>query len=147
MSRGRVSQSKAFIIHDLLRDERDIPPRATEMPAANPYRTSSVRAWMLLLPYGKWTCITGREVLFNRSYWPIWERAGPDAPVSPACPGKWVEGIVKSEHYYDDYTSPRRNAETRRLCRRVLKQWGVPATSWADCYQADNTAQANAETS
>jgi hypothetical protein len=26
------------------------------------------------LPYGKWTCPDGREVLFNRFYEPIWQR-------------------------------------------------------------------------
>jgi RecA-family ATPase len=30
--------------------------------------------WRDRCPYGKWTCADGREVLFNRSYWPILER-------------------------------------------------------------------------
>ena len=28
------------------------------------------------LPYGRWRCADGREVLFNRFYEPIWERTG-----------------------------------------------------------------------
>jgi hypothetical protein len=33
--------------------------------------------WLSLVPYGMWTCEDGREVLFNRVYAPIAERASP----------------------------------------------------------------------
>lgn len=79
------------------------------------------------LPYGKWTCANGREVLFNRSYEPLFSRI--NGVVSKANRREWVEGIVRHEHYYDDFRSPRHNVRTRRVCRNVLAEWGIdPAT-------------------
>jgi hypothetical protein len=34
----------------------------------------SYEKWKYAAPYGKWTCADGREVLFNRLYWPILQR-------------------------------------------------------------------------
>src|ERR1019366_697539 len=38
-------------------------------PPAEPLRYLRYR-----MPFGKWTCADGREVLFNRNYKPIWQR-------------------------------------------------------------------------
>jgi RecA-family ATPase len=48
-------------------------------PPINPtgggdWRAMTFREWRDRLPYGRWTCADGREVIFNRSYWPILER-------------------------------------------------------------------------
>jgi hypothetical protein len=56
------------------------------------------------LPYGKWTCADGREVLFNREYQPIMQRK--DGVVSYADHGEWVENIVSHEYFYDDSCDP-----------------------------------------
>jgi hypothetical protein len=42
--------------------------------------------------YGRWRCYDGREVLFNRSYQPLWERRA-GQPVEMANPSEWVNGI------------------------------------------------------
>jgi hypothetical protein len=56
------------------------------------------------LPYGKWTCDDGREVLFNREYQPILQRL--NGEVSYADRGEWVKNIVKCEMFYDDGSAP-----------------------------------------
>jgi hypothetical protein len=55
------------------------------------------------LPYGMWTCADGREVLFNRSYKPIWQRR-PDQLAERADLNEWVKEIKKQEWFYDDIT-------------------------------------------
>jgi hypothetical protein len=52
--------------------------------------------WRLRLPYGKWTCPDGREVLFNRDYKPILERM-PGQPAKPADPTEWVDNIQQGD--------------------------------------------------
>ena len=48
--------------------------------------------WHHAVPYGGWTTADGREVLFDRSYWPILERRRV-APAKAARPSEWVEDI------------------------------------------------------
>lgn len=56
------------------------------------------------LPYGKWTCENGREVVFNREYQPIAQRF--EGVVSYADRNEWVKQIVKAEMFYDDSNDP-----------------------------------------
>lgn len=56
------------------------------------------------LPYGKWICEGGREVVFNREYQPILQRK--DGVVSYADRNERVKGIVQHEYYYDDGSDP-----------------------------------------
>lgn len=55
------------------------------------------------LPYGKWTCSDGREVLFNRAYSPIWERY-PGKRAALADPHEWVRDIARVKMLYTDWT-------------------------------------------
>jgi hypothetical protein len=80
--------------------------------------------WRARLPYGKWTCADGREVLFNRSHMPILERR-PGEPAKLARPGEWVESIVDEEFFFDDYTDPKRHADTLISVNAVLVEWGL----------------------
>lgn len=86
----------------------------------------------LYLPYGKWICADGREVLFNRDYCPIWEKS-PDGIVTSIAPDTHVH-YKTSEHFYDDGSvSPySKKSGTLEICLAVLKDWGVlerfPAT-------------------
>jgi hypothetical protein len=85
--------------------------------------------WKHLCPYGRWRCADGREVLFNRSYWPILERPPPE-PAKAAHPGEWIEGIVHQHYFFDDFGSPWRRPDGpeawRSLARinRTLKEPG-----------------------
>ncbi len=75
------------------------------------------------LPYGKWTCADGREVLFNRHYKSIWQRA-PGTPAEAANPDERVK-FEKEDWFYDDANPPWKIKATRLTCERVLVDWGV----------------------
>lgn len=92
-------------------------------------RRMTFEDWHHMVPYGCWTTGDGREVLFNRSYWPILERR-PGKPAKPARPSEWVEDIVQSEYFFDDWSAPWRSANTvcrssQAVCNRVLAEWGL----------------------
>ncbi len=73
----------------------------------------------LLLPYGKWTCADGREVLFNRSYMPIWERHhGVTRPILQSERVKFVH----QKHFYTESSSPK--GLVKRL-EKVLVDFGA----------------------
>lgn len=78
-------------------------------------------------PYGKWTCASRREVLFNRSYWPIWQRV--EGIVTPNDNlGEGVADIVADEFYFDDWTAPWRNRRAWKDIRKVMDEWGIVPT-------------------
>ena len=91
----------------------------------------SFREFRLRCPYGKWTCPDGREVLFNRQYWPILERRRGEK-AKPADPNERIPWI-EQEYYFDDGNSPwlRRRpsiaAQALARCNRVLAEWGFSA--------------------
>ena len=91
----------------------------------------SYREFRLRCPYGKWTCADGREVIFNREYWPILERR-PGENAKPANPNEWIPW-KEQDYFFDDVNSPwqrlRRKAaaDTLARCNRVLTEWGFPA--------------------
>lgn len=57
-----------------------------------------------MLPYGKWTCKDGREVLFNREYQTIAQRV--NGVVSYMDRNEWIKDIATCEHYYLDHCTP-----------------------------------------
>jgi hypothetical protein len=73
------------------------------------------------LPYGKWTCSAGREVLFNRNYHPIWQRQ-PDGSVSAADRSERVQWC-RQEWFYDDGNPPWVNKESLEKCEAILCEW------------------------
>jgi hypothetical protein len=72
------------------------------------------------LPYGKWTCADGREVLFNRRYVPIYQRYPGQLP-TPADPNKWVEW-KDEQWFYNDGTS---EARKLKAVLKILDEWGI----------------------
>jgi hypothetical protein len=92
------------------------------------------------LPYGKWTCTGGREVIFNREYQPIAQRV--NGVVSYVDRNEWVENIEHTQYYYQDVNDPtdyllkhlgvrtlaNLNASKRSLliCFKVLKEFTPP---------------------
>jgi hypothetical protein len=81
------------------------------------------------LPYGKWTCADGREVLFNRDYLPLWQR-WPGQEATRANLYEWVP-FVAQEWFYNDGNPPWRVAETRARCRAVLHEFLNPQLAQA----------------
>jgi hypothetical protein len=61
------------------------------------------------LPYGLWTCADGTEVLFNRHYEPLWERA--NGVVTDISGGAWVPHQTEKFFYTD---SDRRSLRAMR---------------------------------
>ncbi len=86
--------------------------------------TTPLRRLRFRMPYGKWTCEDGREVLFNRNYKPIWQRM-PGQSAEPADPEERVP-FVKQEWFYKDGNQPWRDAEADQLCNAVLSSWNLP---------------------
>ena len=70
------------------------------------------------LPYGRWVCADGREVLFNRFYEPIWERK-PGEPPRPANPIERIP-FVSQEWFYTDATKNKQDA-----VKAALAAWGI----------------------
>ncbi|MCL1863617.1 MAG: hypothetical protein FWF78_08630 [Defluviitaleaceae bacterium] len=85
------------------------------------------RLYKMWLPYGRWVCSDGREVLFNRFYEPIWERNANINNNQPfrADPHEWIENIVEAVSYYDDGSPPYRGKKTFNKCLSILKDFGV----------------------
>ena len=77
------------------------------------------------LPYGKWTCADGREVLFNRDYKPIWQRTA-DGRVSEAEASERVP-YEEQEWFYDDNNRPWTDRELSEKLVATLEAWGIPA--------------------
>jgi hypothetical protein len=71
--------------------------------------------WEALIPYGKWTCADGREVLFNRKYCPILQRTprGVQSKTALADPSEWVPWQTQ-DHFFDDGNSPWCHVASRR---------------------------------
>jgi hypothetical protein len=77
------------------------------------------------LPYGCWTCADGRQVLFNRDYLPIVERAAPGQASSAADVFEWVPW------FYNDSNPPWNDRTTKKNCQAILAEWSAPSTGGA----------------
>jgi hypothetical protein len=90
-----------------------------------PVEVAEFKPLRLFLPYGKWSCADGLEVLFNRDYCPIWVRhaQGVVSAVSPSASFNYKD----SEFYFDDRSAPYYcgNKKHFRACVSVLEEWGV----------------------
>jgi len=81
-----------------------------------------MRIW---LPYGKWTCADGTEVLFNRDYCPIWQK-NKNGTVSAIEPDIYIEKEEPGEFYFNDRTAPwYGDKQSLAECVGVLEEWGV----------------------
>lgn len=79
------------------------------------------RRWCL--PYGRWTCEDGRQVLFDRRYCPLVQKY-PDQPATLADPLEWVDDAIQKTitHFYDDAT-PERDKCIAAL--DALERWNI----------------------
>jgi hypothetical protein len=81
------------------------------------------RPMRIVMPYGKWTCADGMEVLFNRDYRPIWKKH-PNGMVVTADPDEWVR-FAKQEYFFGDHNTPDEDHVSYRICLQQLRDWGV----------------------
>ena len=84
-----------------------------------PDKKMLLRCW---LPYGRWACADGREVLFNRFYEPIWERT--DGVTKRAIPAERVRWTDQS-WFFNDGNLPWYDRQTLATCLRVLREFGA----------------------
>jgi hypothetical protein len=83
--------------------------------------------WRHVLPYGKWTCRDGREVLFNRDYRPILQRR-PNRPVEVADPSERIPFIQQMWFYSEEELVGRSRVPSKRLLQRIngaLAAWSI----------------------
>jgi hypothetical protein len=96
--------------------------------AAEPPRITlaAIEQMLEVLPYGRYVASDGREILFNRSYRPIWERL-PDGTVQRANPHEWVDW---TEQGWFGCGSMRYEKSAREAYRKVLRDFldGKPLT-------------------
>src|SRR5450631_2547248 len=57
-------------------------------------------------PYGVWVCDDGSQVMFDRSYRPMWSRPGERTIATRADPAQWIEW-VGMYFFHDDRPAPR----------------------------------------
>jgi hypothetical protein len=80
---------------------------------------------MTRAPYGLWRRADGREVLFDRSYCPVYSRF-PGQAAEIADPDEFVDRVVQEQHFWTDgRQQPERCLATRRKLDRLLSEWGV----------------------
>jgi hypothetical protein len=82
-------------------------------------------SWAIMCPYGMWTCRNGREVLFNRRYYPVLERR-PGRPAMAAALSEWVDGITQQSWLWNERDNPLIDDATLARVNAVLISWGVP---------------------
>jgi hypothetical protein len=71
------------------------------------------------LPYGFWKDATGRIVIFNRRYRPLWQRLA-DGTIDRADPGEWVPWVKQS---WFDFTDVRYEKSARDRLRKILQDF------------------------
>ena len=110
-----LSDSKYSYDYNLKGDKQDF----IHKPKKSDMRRLQYRMW---LPYGKWTCSDGREILFNRYYEPVWERVSNcvNQMAVRANPHERVENIVKTTYVYDDSNVPSENKKSLSNCFNVI---------------------------
>jgi hypothetical protein len=86
----------------------------------------SLAGWWAKVPYGIWTCRDGREVLFNRAYYPLYQRrpAQPAERIKEWC---WVHWSTQ-DYFFDDSICHVPGGWEKAIVRinAVLKDWGLP---------------------
>jgi hypothetical protein len=100
------------------RARRQLP---THHSVAEPRRVTlaAIEQMLETLPYGRYVASDGREILFNRSYHPIWERL-PDGTVQRADPGEWIDWIRQG---WFGCGSMRYEKSAREAYRKVLRDF------------------------
>lgn len=81
----------------------------------------------LFIPYGKWICPDGSEVLYNRDYRPLWKKEI-DGMVVPIDSTLFIEhDRDKTEGYFNWENTPNwgNPVTIREVGMSVLKDWGV----------------------
>lgn len=74
----------------------------------------------LFMPYGKYICADGSEVLFNRDYNPLWGKT-PDGSVIALEPDTWIDHDDSVYFYYGVDSNEIKHSKSMA----ILKEWGL----------------------
>jgi hypothetical protein len=113
----RVSDRAAPINAEHARRQLAAPQFIPDEPRRATY--AAIDLMVAELPYGFWKDATGRVVLFNRGYLPIWQRFA-DGEIRRANAGEWVRWI---EERWFDATRIRYEKHTRERLREILRSF------------------------
>ncbi len=116
-------------VNNLIRCYGDNGPTSMEREeitvAKNQSEAKKFHPMRLTLPYGKWFCEQGIEVLFNRDYIPIWMK-DKNGKVQPIDPDTRVVENGEPEFYFGDGSAPwGGDKSTQVKCRNILNSWNV----------------------
>jgi hypothetical protein len=103
---------------------RQLPAHITPEPRR--ITLAAIEQMLEVLPYGRYIASDGREILFNRSYRPIWERL-PNGVVRRADSNEWIDWICQG---WFGCGSMRYEKSAREAYRKVLRDFldGKPLT-------------------
>jgi hypothetical protein len=113
----RVSDRAAPINAEHARRQLVAPQFIPDEPRRATYAAIDLMVAELL--YGFWKDATGRIVVFNRGYLPIWQRFA-DGEIRRANSGEWVRWI---EERWFDATRIRYEKHTRERLREILRKF------------------------
>lgn len=80
----------------------------------------------LVMPYGKYICSDGSEVLYNRDYRPLWKKE-PDGAVVPVDSDQYIDH-VRQEGFFGTSNNALAWGDPdviRKIGTKILKEWGV----------------------
>jgi hypothetical protein len=79
----------------------------------------------LVLPYGVWTFKDGRQILFNRDYFPLWIKE-PDGAIHSIDPQERVDKeSAITQIFYDGQRLSCENSTKKSSSYRILQEWKV----------------------
>jgi hypothetical protein len=82
-------------------------------------RAADIEAMCAELPYGYWRDATGRLVVFNRRYRPLWQRL-PDGTIERANPYEWIKFV---EQRWFNWGDARYEKTARERLRETLRKF------------------------
>jgi hypothetical protein len=120
-SKNRTHISNRPAPHNATRARRQLAAR--QFIAAEPRhpRAADIEQMCAELPYGYWRDATGRTVVFNRRYRPLWQRLA-DGTIDRANPGEWIKFI---EQRWFNWSDARYEKTARERLRQILQDFFV----------------------
>lgn len=114
-------------INNLIRCYEDAGPtmmsREEITVAKNQSEAKTFQPMRLALPYGKWFCEDGTQVLFNRDYIPIWSR-DKSGKVSQIDPNSEIIHNDEPEFFFGDGSTPWSGDQSTLVrCKNILNSW------------------------
>ena len=118
-SQYRAHVSDRAAPHNAEPARRQLPARQYVPDEPRRATYAAVDLMVAELPYGFWKDATGRIVVFNRGYLPIWQRFA-DGEIRRANAGEWVRWI---EERWFDADRIRYEKNTRERLREILRKF------------------------